>query len=143
MSGTSGSTTKLSSTEAIYLEKGKHTVTISKKSSDGGTVRVFALTFAKSTGNVITLDAAASKATFEVDFEKTVTGTVITALYQDNQLVGVVTTSINEKQNVVVGVPYNSSPDTAKVMVWGNLINIKPIEGAATYTSASPEWKTK
>ena len=143
LSGTSGSTTKLSSTEAIYLEKGKHTVTISKKSSAGGTVRVFALTFAKSTGNVITLDTAASKATFEVDFGKTVTGTVITALYQDNQLVGVVTTSINEKQNVVVGVPYNSSPDTAKVMVWGNLINIKPIEGAATYTSASPEWKTK
>lgn len=67
---------------------------------------------------------------------------MITALYQDNQLVGVVTTSINEKQNVVVGVPYNSLPNTAKVMVWGNLINIKPIEGAATYTSASPEWKT-
>ena len=141
LSGTPSGTTKLTSTEAVYLTQGTHTVAISKKSSAGGTNRVFALSFSKSANNTITIDDAASKAMFEVNFGKETVGTVITALYKGNELVGVATTAVNGQQNVVVNVPYTSVPDTAKVMVWSDLVNVKPLGEMLEYTETSPEWK--
>lgn len=143
LSGTPSGTTKISSSEAIYLEKGTHEISISKKSSSGGTIRVFALAFDKSADNVITIDTGASEAGFEINFGKPVTGTVVTALYNGKKLVGVGVSEISEKQNVLVAVPYDTVPDSAKVMACGTLSNMKPLEAPLMFTSASPEWNIK
>ena len=137
---TSGAVTKFAC-DPLYLTAGTHTVTV-RKESVSGTLRLNALSFAKR--NTIAVDTANQKANVCVGLDSAVTGKVLTAFYNGNELAGVQITNADNTDDISATVEnLTAAPDSVKIMVWKDLDNVEPLIKTLSFNTASSEWVVK
>lgn len=122
------------SAEPMFLTEGLHTVTLSRttRTYKDGTVRLYALSFAKNSEESLIIDLQSS--TVNASFESAVSGTAFAAVYKAGKLVGISDKTIANVNNVTIEVPHAQEPDSAKVFVWDSLNGMKPVLSAKTIT---------
>lgn len=137
---TSSNSVEKSALGTVFLTAGEHRVNV--KNGTSGTLRMNALYFEKC--DTIAVDTESRKASVCLGLDEAISGTVIAAFYKGSELVGVKTVEAAETKDISVsGVALSDIPDSAKVMVWENLNNVKPLTAAQAFTTESTAWAEK
>lgn len=123
------------STEPMFLTEGLHTIKIyrNKRTYKDGTVRLYAISFTKSSQENMIIDAQST--TVNASFDEAVSGTAIAAIYKDGKLTDLAEKAILNANNVSIEMKSAQAPDSAKVFVWDSIASMKPVISAKEITT--------
>lgn len=130
--------------DPVFLAEGSYDV-IFKAPAKGvvqGTLRLYGVSVAKQSGDLVAVGT--DSASVSVSFDGNYTGCVVTAFYSaTNELVGVLTEDVEDAASYSADVTLSGTPVKAKVMLWSDMTNVKPLSDAIEFTSGSANWITK
>ena len=140
---TDGSGPVKSTFEPVFLTAGAYDVNFKAPASPTGTMRLYGMSVAaKEMGDYVAVSA--DSASVSVAFDKTYTGSVITAFYSaSNELVGIQTGEITEAASYRADIALTGTPVTAKVFVWGDLTNVVPLRTSIDFAAGTDSWIVK
>ncbi len=113
----------------VYLSEGLHNIDMSAVTATKQTGIFFVADYLKFTpvSDVATNNSEAKTVDVTAYYDAPVSGTVITALYNGKELVGVSSVQADGITKHTAAVSYSAAPDTAKVFVWTDTNDIIPL----------------
>ena len=121
-------------TNRIYLTEGEKFLKIySPKTEADGKVK-FYMDYIRFIPAKTIVSFTSNKAMIDAVYESPVSGLVIAAFYNDDQLAQITTKSVTEAQCIQLDAIVDATPDKVKVFLWDSLTNVKPLEKAITVT---------
>lgn len=140
-----GSSFLKTTTEKIYLTAGSHTFKIVAESANiPGVNRLYSISLAKSGVNSVVVDKTSNTAAVDAYFDAPYTGTAMVALYNDaKELVGIYQSTVSNADLITANIAYTGVPTMAKVFIWGDLTNVKPLVKNIEIASTDENWIEK
>ena len=140
-----GSSFLKTTTEKIYLTAGSHTFKIvAEKANIPGVNRLYSISLAKSGVNSVVVDETSNIVAVDAYFDAPYTGTAMVALYNDaKELVGIYQGTASNADSITANIAYTGVPTMAKVFIWGDLTNVKPLVKNIEIASTDENWIVK
>ncbi len=130
---------EIKSAEPMFLTAGLHEIRIfrTRRTYTGGTVRLYAISFTKSSQNQNMVLIGADDTSVFAGYDTPVTGTAVAAIYKDGALVELASKEVKDTDSVFIKINHSQKIDSAKVFVWDTITGMKPVVPAKELTNVT------